>query len=134
MNSEKVGEELKIAKSLLPVGFMLLEKGFPFDAAKKIWDAVRLATRALTLTYLGRNEPAKGRTWRDFVKTALLEAGLNEAEASSWADYFITARASLLGECFLAHIYEEEEHKSIMQKAKEYVVLIEKLVSNSRTS
>jgi hypothetical protein len=48
-----------------------------------------------------------------------MKAGLSEEEASKWASYFIDDKKSLHGDCFYGLIYEEEEHRSLMEKTRE---------------
>ncbi len=74
-----------------------------------------------------RSAPPRGATWRTFVKNALVKAGLNEDEASSWASYYINVRDRLHGGCFYRLTYEETEHRPLIEKAKDYI-LIEKLL------
>jgi HEPN domain-containing protein len=115
---------LSIAKQYLTEAFKLLERGDPFDAAEKIWAAVKHATIALTLRVLGEVAPPKGVSWRSFVKEAFMHAGLSEEEAAQWASYFIDVRKGLHGDCFYGLTYEEEEHKPLMERAKEYIDLV----------
>jgi len=89
---------------------------------------VKHATMALTMTTLNETAPPKGVSWRAFVKNALIKAGLNEEEASRWASYYIDVRDRLHGGCFYGLTYEEEEHRPLMDRAREYVELIEKLL------
>jgi HEPN domain-containing protein len=118
-----VVDHLSTAKQYLTEAFKLLERGDPFDAAEKIWAAVKHATIALTLRVLGETTPPKGVSWRSFVKEAFMKAGLSEEEAAQWASYFIDVRKGLHGDCFYGLTYEEEEHKPLMEKAKEYIDL-----------
>jgi hypothetical protein len=73
-------------------------------------------------------EPPRGVSWRSFVKETFLKAGLSEKEASKWASYFIDVRSSLHGDCFYGLMYEEEEHRSLMEKAREYIDLVDKIL------
>ena len=75
-------DHLSIAKQYLTEAFKLLERGDPFDAAEKIWAAVKHATIALTLRVLGEVASPKGVSWRSFVKEAFMKAGLSEEEAA----------------------------------------------------
>jgi uncharacterized protein (UPF0332 family) len=125
-------EHLDVARHHLTEAYKLLERGNPFDAAEKVWAAVRHATMALTLKVLGEATPPKGLSWRSFVKEAFIKAGLSESEASRWASYYIDVRDKLHGDCFYGLMYEEEEHKPLMEGAREYVDLIEKLVVGYR--
>lgn len=106
----------------------LLNSGDPYDAAEKVWAAVRDATIALTTKYLGEAAPPKGVSWRRFVKNALVKAGLSEGEADRWAAYFVEVRSKLHGDCFYGLNYEEDEHKPLMDKAREYVDLVKRLI------
>jgi len=121
-------EHLKSARYYLEEARKLLERGDPYDAAEKTWAAVKHATMALTMTTLNETAPPKGVSWRAFVKNALIKAGLNEEEASRWASYYIDVRDRLHGGCFYGLTYEEEEHRPLMDRAGEYVELIEKLL------
>jgi HEPN domain-containing protein len=125
-------EHLDVARHHLTEAYKLLERGNPFDAAEKVWAAVRHATMALTLKVLGEATPPKGLSWRSFVKEAFIKAGLSESEASRWASYYIDVRDKLHGDCFYGLTYEEEEHKPLMEGAREYIDLIEKLVVGYR--
>jgi HEPN domain-containing protein len=122
------GEHLKIARRYLEEARKLLERGDPYDAAEKAWAAVRHATIALTTAFLNEAAPPAGVSWRAFVKSAFIRAGLNEDEASRWASYYIDARARLHGECFYGLTYEEAEHRPLIERAREYIDLIEKLL------
>jgi HEPN domain-containing protein len=120
-------EHLEIAGHYLEEARELLERGDPFDAAEKIWAAVKHATMALTLRAFGEAAPPKGTSWRAFVKEAFTKAGLSE-EAPKWASYCIDVRSKLHGDYFYGLTYEEEEHKPLMERAREYVELVEKLL------
>jgi HEPN domain-containing protein len=120
-------EHLGIARYYLEEAYRLLECGDPFDAAGKVWAAVRHATMALTLKVLGEATPPKGLSWRSFVKETFIKAGLSESEASSLASYYIDVRSRLHGGCFYGLTYEEE-HRPLMEKARDYVELIERIV------
>jgi len=63
----------------------------------------------------------------------LVEAGLDEGEAGEWAAFFIDVRGGLHGEVFLARWYEEE-HKRLMERAGDYVRLVERLLCGFGTS
>jgi HEPN domain-containing protein len=121
-------EHLGIARYYLEEAYRLLERGDPFDAAEKVWAAVRHATIALTLKVLGEATPPKGLSWRSFVREAFIKAGLSESEASSLASYYIDVRSRLHGGCFYGLTYEEEEHRPLMEKARDYVELVERIV------
>jgi HEPN domain-containing protein len=123
-----VEDHLKISRRYLDEAFKLLERGDPFDAAEKIWVAVKHATMALTIKILGEAAPSKGVSWRSFIKQVLLKAGLSEEEASKWASYYVDVRDRLHGGCFYGLVYEEEEHRPLMEKAKEYVDLVDKIL------
>ncbi len=121
-------DHLAMARQYLDEAYSLLERGDPFDAAEKIWAAVKHATIALTTAVLKEATPPKGVSWRSFVKEAFMKAGLSEEEASEWASYFIDVRKSLHGDCFYGLIYEEEEHRPLMERAREYVDLVDKIL------
>jgi hypothetical protein len=53
-------DHLSMAKQYLSEAFKLLERSDPFDAAEKIWVAVRHATTALAMRILGEVTPPKG--------------------------------------------------------------------------
>jgi hypothetical protein len=59
---------------------------------------------------------------------SFVKAGLSEEEASRWASYYIDVRDRVHGGCFYGLTYEEDEHKPLMEGAKEYVELVEKLL------
>jgi uncharacterized protein (UPF0332 family) len=121
-------DHLAIARQYLVETYKLLERGDPFDAAEKIWAAVKYATTALTIAVLKEAAPLKGVSWRSFVKEAFMKAGLSEDEASKWASYFIDVRKGLHGDCFYELIYEEEEHRPLMERAREYIDLVDKIL------
>ena len=111
--------------------FEHLEKKDPYDAAEKIWAAVRHATTALAEKYLDTASPPEGWTWRRFVKEAFLKAGLSEKEAEDLAAYFIDVRKSLHGDCFYGLFYEESEHEPLMERAKQYIELVSRLLEKA---
>jgi hypothetical protein len=80
------------------------------------------------MAFLSEATPPKGVSWRVFVKEALVKARLNEDEASRWASYYIDVRDRLHVGCFYGLTYEEVEHRPLMDRAREYVDLIEKLL------
>jgi len=121
-------DHLAMARRYLDDAYKLLERGDPFDAAEKIWAAVKHATTALTIAVLKEAVPPKGVSWRSFVKEAFMKAGLSEDEASKWASYFIDVRKGLHGDCFYGLIYEEEEHRPLMERAREYIDLVDKIL------
>ena len=123
-----IEEHLNISRHYLDEAFKLLERGDPFDVAEKIWVAVKHATTALAMRILGEAVPPKGVSWRSFVKQAFLKAGLSEEDASKWASYFIDVRDRLHGGCFYGLTYEEEERKPLMEKAREYIDLVDKIL------
>jgi HEPN domain-containing protein len=125
-------DHLKAARHYLEGAYELLERGDPYDAAEKIWATVKHATTALTAAALGEVAPLKGVSWRSFVREAFVKAGLSEEEASRWASYYIDVRDRVHGGCFYGLTYEEDEHKPLMERAKEYVELIEKLLERRR--
>jgi HEPN domain-containing protein len=121
-------DHLAMARRYLDEAYKLLERGDPFDAAEKIWAAVKHATTALTITVLKEAAPPKGVSWRSFVKEAFMKAGLSEDEASKWASYYIDVRDRLHGGCFYGLTYEEEEHRPLMERAREYIDLVDKIL------
>jgi hypothetical protein len=119
---------VKAARWYLERAYELLARGDPYDAAEKVWAAVKSATEALTSRVLAARVPPKGSGWRIFVKEAFLKAGLSEEEAEKLAAYFIEVRDRLHGACFYGLLYEEGEHKPLMEKARWYVDLIERVL------
>ena len=119
-------DHLAMARRYLDEAYKLLERGDPFDAAEEIWAAVKHATTALAMRILGEAAPPKGVSWRSFVKEAFMKAGLSEA--SEWASYFIDVRKGLHGDCFYGLIYEEEERRPLMERAREYIDLVHKIL------
>jgi uncharacterized protein (UPF0332 family) len=75
-------DHLAMARQYLVEAYKLLEREDPFDAAEKIWAAVKHATTALTIVVLKEAAPPKGVSWRSFVKEVFMKAGLSEDEAS----------------------------------------------------
>jgi len=130
MKSE-VEEYISIADEYYRLGMKLFSKEDYYDAAEKIWASVKYATMALTEKFLGRSTPPKGVYWRDFVTEAFIKAGLPRKDAEERAAYFIEVRRGLHGECFYGLIYEEIEHKPLIERAKEYLSEIKKLVGFS---
>jgi hypothetical protein len=122
------GEHLKIARTLSGGGAQAARARDPYDAAEKAWAAVKHAIITLTTAFLKEAAPPRGVPWRTFVKNALVKAGLREDEASSWASYYIDARDRLHGGCFYGLTYEETEHRPLIERAREYIDLIEKLL------
>jgi hypothetical protein len=57
-----------------------------------------------------------------------MRAGLSFEDASRWAAYFVDVRGRLHGEVFYGLMYEEGEHRPLMEKAREYLELVEKLI------
>jgi HEPN domain-containing protein len=127
-----VADYLNMAKQYLCEAFKLLERGDPFDAAEKVWATVKHATTALTMSVLGGAVPPKGVSWRSFVKEAFVKAGLSGEEASKWASYFIDVRSKLHGDCFYGLTYEEEGHRPLMEKAGEYIDLVDKILKKPK--
>jgi HEPN domain-containing protein len=123
-----VGKLISMARFYLAEAFKHLERGDPYDAAEKVWASVKHATRALTLRFLGEDTPSPGETWRSFVTRAFMRAGLSFEDASRWAAYFVDVRGRLHGEVFYGLMYEEGEHRPLMEKAREYLELVEKLI------
>lgn len=128
--STDVREFMEKSRKYLNEAMNLLNNNDPYDATEKIWAAVKNATIALTLKYLNEAAPPNGMPWRQFVKTALMKAGLNENDANEWAAYFIDVRSKLHGDCFYGLNYEESEHKPLIEKAGNYIDLIERLVES----
>jgi len=120
------GERVKAARWYLERAYELLARGDPYDAAEKVWAAVKAATEALTVKVLAKRAPPGDWTWRRFVKEAFVKAGLSEEEAEKLAAYYIDVRDRLHGACFYGLLYEEGEHKPLMKKARWYVDLIER--------
>jgi hypothetical protein len=56
-----------------------------------------------------------------------MKAGLSEGEASKLASYFIDVRDRLHGGCFYGLTYEEEERKLLIERAGEYLSVVENL-------
>jgi len=92
---------------------------------------VKTATMALTLKFLGRSTPPEGVYWRDFIAQAFVKAGLPKDEAEKKASYYIDVRDRLHGACFYGMIYEEIEHKPLIEKAKEYISSLKELIKRS---
>ena len=114
---------MKAARWYLERAHELLARGDPYDAAEKVWAAVKTATEALTVKVLAKRAPPEDWTWRRFVK-----AGLSEEEAEKLTAYYIDVRDRLHGACFYGLLYEEGEHKPLMEKARWYVDLIERVL------
>jgi plasmid stabilization system protein ParE len=106
----------------------LLKAGDLPDAAERAWAAVRSATTALALRTRGTPSKPEGMAWREFVKDVLVRAGLGEGEASRWAAYSIDARDRLHGACFYGLQCKEPEHRPLIERAGEYVSLVERLL------
>ncbi|RLF09305.1 MAG: hypothetical protein DRJ69_04900 [Thermoprotei archaeon] len=121
-------ECLRTAEEYCRKGLELLSNGDYHDAAEKIWASVKTATMALTRRYLGRVAPPKGVYWRDFVASAFIKAGLPRERAEEEAGYFIDVRDRLHGGCFYGVFYEEREHRPLMERARDYLSLVKKLV------
>jgi len=114
-------ERIEAARWYLVRAHELLARGDPYDAAEKAWAAVKAATEALTRAVLGAAEPPGGWGWRRFVREAFARAGLSEGEAEELAAYYIEARDRLHGACFYGLIYEEAEHRPLLEKAEWYL-------------
>ena len=125
------GERIKAAHWYLSQAYELLARGDPYDAAEKVWAAVKAATEALTRATLGAPAPPKGLGWRHFVKEAFVKAGLSEKEAEELAAYYIDARDRLHGACFYGLLYEEAEHKPLVEKAKWYLDSVERALGRA---
>ena len=131
MESE-IEEYLRMAEEYYRRGMALLSREDYHDAAEKLWASIKTATIALTQKYLGRAAPSKGVYWRDFVASAFVKAGLSKDEAEEEAEYFVDARGRLHGECFYGMFYEEREHKPLMERAKDYLSQVKKLIIGLR--
>lgn len=119
-------ERLGAARWYLSRAYELLARDDPYGAAEKAWAAVKAATEALTGAVFGVTAPPKGWTWRRFVKEAFAKTGLSEGEAEELAAYYIDARDRLHGACFHGLLYEEAEHKPLVERAKRYVESVER--------
>ena len=116
-------KHIETARVYLEKARELLEREDPYDAAEKAWAAIWHATIALAEKYMGSSEPPKGWTWRVFVK-----AGLSKSEAKELAAYYIEVRSKLHGDRFYSRHYEEPEHKPFIERAWEYVSLVERIL------
>lgn len=125
---DEVKNYLKMAEEYYKLAMELLARGDYYDAAEKIWASVKLITIALTQRYLKRVSPPKGVYQRNFLIEAFIKAGLSEEEAKSMAEYFIDVRDRLHGACFYGMIYEELEHRPLMEKARNYLDLVKRLL------
>jgi len=121
-------EHVKAARWYLERAYELPARGDPYDAAEKVWAAVKSATETLTSRVLAAPVPPKGSGWRIFVKEAFLKAGLSEEEAEKLAAYYIDVRDRLHGACFYGLLYEESEHKPLMERARWYIDLVERVL------
>ena len=131
MCMSEAGKHIEMARHYLEEAFKFLERGDPYDACEKVWASVKHATMALTMRIFNEVAPPKNVSWRSFVKEAFVRAGLSEEEAGRLASYFIDVRDRLHGGCFYSLTYEEEEHKPLVEKAWEYLSVVEKLVKRS---
>jgi hypothetical protein len=127
MESE-LEKHLRMTDEYYRLGRELFSKGDYYDAAEKVWASVKAVTIALTLKYLERIAPPKGVYWRDFIAQAFITAGLSKDEAEERAAYFIDVRDRLHGACFYGMIYEEMEHKPLIDRAKDYLNRVKELV------
>jgi len=128
---ESVDKYLSMANEYYRLGMKLFSRRDYYDAAEKIWASVKAATLALTQRFLGRTTPPEGVYWREFVTDAFIKAGLSRGEAEERAAYFIEVRRGLHGDCFYGLIYEEIEHKPLIEKAREYISEIRRLLKGS---
>ncbi|MEM3964915.1 MAG: hypothetical protein QW584_04240, partial [Thermofilaceae archaeon] len=62
-------------------------------------------------------------TWKGFVESALMEAGLDKGEAGRWATFYIDVRKGLHRDVFYGRWYEEKEHRPLMEGARDYLKL-----------
>jgi len=92
---------------------------------------VKAATEALTSRVLAARAPPEDWTWRRFVEEAFVKAGLSEEEAERLAAYYIDVRDRLHGVCFYGLLYEECEHKPLMDRAKQYIELVNRLLEKA---
>jgi hypothetical protein len=60
-----------------------------------------------------------------------MKAGLSEEEVSKLASYFIDVRDRPHRGCFYGLTYEEEERKPLIERAGEYLSVVEKFVKRS---
>ena len=125
---ESVDKYLSMADEYYRLGMELFSRRDYYDAAEKIWASIRAATMALTERFLGRTTPPEGVYWREFVTDAFIRAGLSKEEAKEMAAYYIEARSRLHGECFYGLIYEEIEHRPLIEKVKEYISTVRRLL------
>mgnify|MGYP000081781866 CR=1 FL=1 len=125
---DQIKKYLAIARNYLDEGLKMLRGGDAHNAAEKVWASVKSATEALALRYHGTTRPPAGVSWRRFVKEAFRKAGLSEDEAEKLADYFLDVRGKLHGEVFYGFFYEDEEHRPLMERARDYLSLIERLL------
>jgi len=116
-------------KGLYNESLELLDRGETYDVCGKIWNIIRYETIALVLYVQKRREPPKDVSWREFLEDTFIKAGMSREDASRWASYYIDVRDRLYGACFLGNIYEEKENKPLIEKARDYVVLVEKVLS-----
>lgn len=121
-------EHVKAARWYLERAYELPARGDPYDAAENVWAAVKSATKTLTSRVLAAPVPTKGSGWRIFVKEAFLKAGLSEEEAEKLAAYYIDVRDRLHGACFYGLLYEESEHKPLMERTRWYIDLVERVL------
>ena len=128
------GERIEAAYWHLSQAYELLARGDPYDAAEKVWAAVKAVTEALTSATLGAPAPPEGLGWRRFVKEAFVKAGLSGEEAEELAAYYIEVRDRLHGACFHGLLYEEGEHKPLMERAKWYVDLARRALERAGSS
>ena len=71
----------------------------------------------------------KASAGEDLLDELFLKAGLKEEEAEKLADYFLGVRGKLHGEVFYGFFYEDEEHRPLIERTREYILLIERLVA-----
>ena len=126
---ERIRRYKELAKEHYREGIELLKK-HPHKACESVWRAVDRLTRAVCLKYLGRESPTNGETWREFIKSCLVKAGLPNKDANDLAKTFLAIRGELHGRCLYGGIYDEKEHKDIIENlTRKYIEKLMKLLS-----
>jgi len=75
----------------------------------------------------GSTKPLEGVTWKGFVESALMEAGLDKGEAGRGATFYIDVRKGLHRDVFYGRWYEEGR-RPLMEGARDYLKLVESLL------